>query len=132
MILKQEIKLILISCLSLLFIAFFATFTVFFMESKQEEQLPFTLTLDEYVPVFISVSLFVVYPILVVAFVTPFVILKHYNVNMWLRVLVYLVAGVIIMLIPTFLNRYGFIYVVIALLFGLFDFIWSRIDTSLD
>lgn len=129
---KQEIKRILASCLSLLFLAFLATFTVFFMDSKQEDALSFTLSMDEYAPFVLFITLFAVYPILVVAFTTPFVILKHYNVSIWVRVLVYIIAGAIIMLIPTFLDSYEFISILVALLFGLFDFIWSRKDTSID
>lgn len=125
-------KLILVSCLSLLFLAFFATFTVFYMDSKQEDQLSFTLSMDEYAPFVLFITLFAVYPILVVAFTTPFVILTHYNVSIWVRVFVYIIAGVIIMVIPTFLDSYEFISILIAILFGLFDFIWSRIDTSID
>ncbi|WIV17434.1 hypothetical protein QPK24_13455 [Paenibacillus polygoni] len=129
---KQENLRILASCLSVLFLAFFATFTVFFMDSKQEDALSFTLSMDEYAPFILFVTLFAVYPILVVAFTTPFVILKHYNVSIWMRVLVYIIAGAIIMLIPTFLDSYEFISILVALLFGLFDFIWSRKDTSID
>lgn len=102
------------------------------MDSKQEGDLPFTLTLDEYVTVFLIFSLFIVYPILLVAFVTPFMILKHYHVNFWVRILVYMIAGVAIMFIPNMLDRYDFICIVIVLLFGLFDFIWSWVDTSQD
>ncbi|GIP43432.1 hypothetical protein J45TS6_18910 [Paenibacillus sp. J45TS6] len=129
---KQEIKRILASCLSLLFLAFFATFTVFFMDSKQEDALSFTLSMDEYAPFVLFVTLFAVYPILVVAFTTPFVILKYYNVSIWVRLFVYIIAGAIIMVIPTFLDSYEFISILVALLFGLFDFIWSRKDTSID
>lgn len=129
---KQEIKRIIASGLSLLFLAFFATLSVFYMDSKQEDQLSFTLSMDEYAPFVLFITLFAVYPILVVAFITPFVILKHYNVSIWVRVFVYIIAGAIIMVIPTFLDSYEFISILVALLFGLFDFIWSRIDTSLD
>ena len=129
---KQENLRILASCLSLLFLAFFATFTVFFMDSKQEDALSFTLSMDEYAPFILFVTLFAVYPILVVAFTTPLVILKHYNVSIWLRVLAYIIVGAIIMVVPTFLDSYEFISILVALLFGLFDFIWSRKDTSID
>ncbi|WP_454191292.1 hypothetical protein [Paenibacillus sp. Marseille-Q7038] len=118
-----------VSCLSLLFLAFFATITVFYMDSKQAS---FTLSMDEYVPFVLFISLLVVYPILVVAFTTPFVILKHYNVSIWVRVVVYIIAGAIIMIIPTFLDSYEFISILIALLFGLFDYIWSRVNPSID
>ncbi|WP_160031592.1 hypothetical protein [Paenibacillus sp. An7] len=129
---RQEIKRILASCLSLLFLAFFATFTVFYMDSKQEDALLFTLSMDEYAPFVLFVTLFAVYPILVVAFTTPFVILKHYNVSIWVRVFIYIIVGAIIMVIPTFLDSYEFISILVALLFGLFDFVWSRKDTSID
>lgn len=82
--------------------------------------------------VFLLGSLFMLYPILILAFAVPFLILKYYEVNIMIRALVYLVTGVICMITPTPIEKYDYFYIVIALIFALIDFTWSRTSMAKD
>lgn len=96
------------------------------MDDRQGADLPLALSTGESVIVFLISSLFMVYPILILAFAVPFLILKYYDINILICALVYLVTGVICMITPTPIENYDYFYIVIALIFALIDFTWSR------
>jgi hypothetical protein len=129
---KKTLQRLLISFVSLLFLSIIAMVIVFYMDDKQGAELPLALSLGESMTVFLIGSLFMLYPILIIAFAVPFLILKYYDVNILIRALVYLVTGVICMIIPTPIENYDYFYIVIALIFALIDFTWSRTSMAKD
>lgn len=129
---KKTFQRLLISFVSLLFLSIIAMLIIFYMDDKQGAELPLALSLGESMIVFLLGSLFMLYPILILAFAVPFLILKYYEVNIMIRALVYLVTGVICMITPTPIEKYDYFYIVIALIFALIDFTWSRTSMAKD
>ncbi|MNW32156.1 hypothetical protein D3C74_90910 [compost metagenome] len=116
----------LFSGLILLFLSIVATTLAFYLDAQRGENLPFSLSTNESILVFVVAALFLVYPIVLLAFALPFFLLKYFQVRFPIRALVYLMTGAITMLLPTILHRYGYFYLGIALLFARLDFLWSK------
>ncbi|WP_028589145.1 hypothetical protein [Paenibacillus massiliensis] len=123
---KPNVQRLLFSGLSLLILSIVATALAFYLDGQRGENLPFSLSPNESVLVFVIAALFLVYPVVLLAFALPFFLLKSFQVHFSIRALVYLMTGIVAMLIPTILHRYGYFYLVIALLFAGLDFLWSK------
>ncbi|WP_018886165.1 hypothetical protein [Paenibacillus massiliensis] len=123
---KPNVQRLLFSGLSLLILSIVATALAFYLDGQRGENLPFSLSPNESVLVFVIAALFLVYPVVLLAFALPFFLLKSFQVRFSIRALIYLMTGIVAMLIPTILHRYGYFYLGIALLFAGLDFLWSK------
>lgn len=88
---------------------------------EEVKDLPLTLSSGDSIAIVIFASLFLLYPILILALALPSLFLEHYKINTWIRLLVYIVLGAGCMLFNTVISKYDFLYLTIAPIYTLID-----------
>lgn len=130
---KRTLTFIIHPFLSGLILSFFLMSTAFLLENNEVKDLPFTLSSGESIAIVIFVSLFLLYPILILAFAIPSLFLEQYKLNTWSRLIIYIVLGTVCMLFNTVISKYDYLYLAIAPIFTLIDtyMFARRVDKNL-
>ena len=106
-------------CLSILFMS-----VAMMLDSSANSVLSFSP--EDSKLIFIFGTLFMLYPILILAFALPSLIMNFFQFNYWVRASIFFILGVICMFLNTILSKYSFLYIAIAIAFSTIDFFFIK------
>jgi len=105
--------------LTALLLAVLSTAVLFIGDSNEA---PVSLSPEDRLNMFGFVSLFMVYPVFIMAFAVPSLIMRVFDISLFIRAIVFFSLATLCMIIQTPISDYGFVYLVVSLVFVEIDY----------